>query len=168
VKNNEEAFNKIVKDNHTSIYRICMAYLYDKSHADDLYQEILIQVWKSLNSYKGDAQLSTWVYRVAINTALNYNIKNKKHVTFSLREVIIIEGNESDKENKEKELDKLFYCIQQLEAQDRLIISLVLEDKSYKEIAEIVGSNINHIGVKISRIKARLFKLMENTSENGL
>lgn len=168
MKDKEALFNSLLKNNHASIYRICMAYLYDRSHVDDLYQEILYSVWKSLDSYKGAAQISTWIYRIAVNTAISYNINNKKQQHLQLPEILNLPAEEKDAKQEEAQFNKLRHCIQQLEAQDRLVISLVLEDKSYKDIAEITGSNTNNVGVKINRIKARLLKLMENTSEHEL
>ncbi|QNN42796.1 RNA polymerase sigma factor [Pedobacter roseus] len=161
----EEEFNELVKNNHASIYRICRAYLYDVSHANDLYQEILLQVWKSLHGFKGKAKVSTWVYRVAVNTAISYNLKNKKHDHQSLPDQMQLPYQDSmpDKIEQEIQLDRLRYCISQLETGNRLIISLVLENKSYKDIAEITGTSINLVGVKINRIKARLLKLMQET-----
>jgi len=163
----EEFFNTLVKDHHASIYRICRAYLYDTSHADDLYQEILFQIWKSFKNFKGNSSISTWVYRVAVNTAISYNLKNKRHQFAPLPEVLQLpyEDTLAKKQEEEQQLNQLRFCISKLELQDRLVISLVLEDKSYKEISEIVGTNINHIGVKINRIKTRLLKLMEQNYE---
>lgn len=160
----EILFNELVKAHHASIYRICRAYLYDVSHADDLYQEILFQVWKSLQNFKGESKVGTWIYRIAVNTAISFNLKNKKHQFESLPDFIQVPYEETlqQKQEQETQLDQLRYCISQLETPDRLVISLVLEDKSYKEIAEITGTNINNVGVKINRIKARLVKLMEN------
>lgn len=168
MNNREELFNDLVKSNHASIYRICRAYLYDVSHADDLYQEVLYQIWNSMAGFKGNAQVSTWIYRVAVNTAINYNIKNKRYQHLPLPDGFNMPDEDvgSVKQEQEVQLNKLRYCIQQLEEHDRLIISLVLEDKSYKEIAEILGSNTNLVGVKINRIKARLLKLMENITSN--
>lgn len=166
----EESFNELIKDNHASIYRICRAYLYDISHADDLYQEILFQIWKSIQSFKGQSRVSTWVYRIAVNTAINFNRKNKQreYLPLSGIEQLPYEDTLLKKQEEDVKLDRLRYCISLLEPQDRLIISLVLEDRSYRDIAEITGSNINHVGVKINRIKARLLKLMQNENENGL
>ena len=159
----EKDFSQLVKDNHASIYRICRAYLYDPSHANDLYQEILYQIWISMHRFAGKAKVSTWIYRVAVNTAISYNLKNKKHEYSSLPEEVQFpyEDTMPEKIEQEIQLDHLRYCISQLEAENRLIISLVLEDKSYKEIAEITGTNVNQVGVKINRIKARLLKLMQ-------
>jgi len=166
----EALFNELVKENRASIYRICRAYLYDPSLADDLYQEILFQAWKSIQNFKGESKVSTWIYRIAVNTAINYNIKNKRHQHLPLPEFFQAEYVDTmgEKMEQEAQLNKLRYCISQLETQDRLIISLVLEDKSYKEIAEITGSNINNVGVKINRIKTRLLKLMENKTQDEL
>lgn len=167
MNNRDKIFTDLVRENHASIYRICLAYLYDKSHAADLYQEILLQVWKSLGNYKGDAKVSTWIYRIAVNTAITYNQQFSKNRYEELPETINI-ADTSDAKEKESQLSMLTQAISQLETQDRLIISLVLEDLSYKEIAEITGSNINNTGVRITRIKARLLKLMnDKTSGNG-
>jgi RNA polymerase sigma factor (sigma-70 family) len=159
----EEFFNQLVKDHHASIYRICRAYLYDTSHADDLYQEILYQVWKSLKSFKGNSSISTWIYRISVNTAISFNAKQQRnqHEPMPGADQIPYENTLIVKQEEEARLDHLRFCISKLERQDRLVISLVLEDKSYQEISEIIGTNSNNVGVKINRIKTRLLKLME-------
>lgn len=163
----EAYFNELVKANHASIYRICRAYLYEAAHADDLYQETLYQIWNSIQSFKEQSKISTWIYRIAVNTAINFNLKNKRHQHQSMPDSFSIPYEEtlSEKQEQEATLNKLRYCISQLETQDRLIISLVLENKSYKEIAEITGMSMTNTGVKISRIKTRLLHLMENLKQ---
>lgn len=156
----EQIFSEIVRDNRNSIYRICLAYLYDRSYADDLYQEILLQIWSSLDSYSGAAKMSTWVYRVAMNTAITYNSLHKKNRHHELPDTVQI-ADENPAPQQEQRMQQLYKAISMLEEQDRLIISLVLEDVSYKEIAEITGSNVNNTGVRINRIKTRLMKLMD-------
>ena len=160
-------FTEIVHSNHSSIYRICLAYLYDKSHAADLYQEILLQIWKSLDSYKGAAMINTWVYRIAVNTAITYNNQFSKDRYVELPDTVnIADDNAAHSKEKETQLSALSYAISQLDTHDRLIISLVLEDLSYKEIAEITGSNTNNIGVRITRIKTKLMKLINDKIDN--
>lgn len=161
----EKQFRELVTTHSGSIYRICRAYLYDKSHVDDLYQEILYQIWRSLGNFQGKAQISTWIYRVAVNTAITYNLKYQKTVVDPLPAQLYVVDTPSDTNEKEQKLTQLENALAQLEDQDRLIISLVLEELSYKEIAEICGSNTNSIGVRINRIKARLLKLMNE--KNG-
>lgn len=166
----EQIFNDTVRENHASIYRICRAYLYDKSHAQDLYQEILLQLWNSIDKYRGAAHLNTWVYRVAVNTAITYNARSKRVRMEELPVTInIAEEPEDNAKEKESQLSMLTWAISQLDEYDRLIISLVLEDLSYKQIAEVTGSNTNSIGVRITRIKARLMKLMtDKTDRHGI
>lgn len=166
----EESFNQLVRENQGSIYRICRAYLYDPALADDLYQEILYQVWKSLQNFKGQARVNTWIYRIAVNTAISFNRKNKQNEMVALPNSMqfVYEDTLTPKQEQEAQVDLLRLCISKLEPADRLIISLVLEEKSYKEIAEITGTNINHVGVKINRIKSRLLKLMSIPEHHGI
>jgi RNA polymerase sigma factor (sigma-70 family) len=161
----EQQFRELVAAHSGSIYRICRAYLYDKSHVDDLYQEILYQIWRSLGNFKGNAQIGTWIYRIAVNTAITYNLQYRKTALDPLPAQLHVADMPSDIIEKEQKLTQLETALAQLEDQDRLIISLVLEELSYKEIAEICGSNTNTIGVRINRIKARLLKLMNE--KNG-
>ncbi len=129
-----------MQENSRSIYRICLAYLYDRSHADDLYQEIQLQIWKSLDNYRGDAKLSTWVYRVAVNTAISYNTKQKTVEHVALDDAITISDNDkSAVHQQEQDITNLYKAISQLKEQDRLVVSLLLEGLSYKEIADVTG-----------------------------
>jgi RNA polymerase sigma factor (sigma-70 family) len=162
----DKIFTDIISSNHGSIYRICLAYLYDRSHAADLYQEILLQIWNSLDSYKGKAQVSTWIYRIAVNTAITYNKQYTRSRYEELPDTADLIADAGHSKEQEARLAQLHLAISQLDTNDRLIISLVLEDLSYKEIAEITGSNTNNIGVRITRIKARLLKLMNDKNNN--
>lgn len=167
---NEQLFNKAVKDNQAAVYRICLAYLYDRSHAADLYQEIMLQVWKSMPRFRGESSINTWIYRIAVNTAITYNAQYKKSKHTELPDMgSVADTGMQDKIQQEAALNKLSHAISLLEEHDRLLVSLMLEGMSYKEIAEITGSNTNNVGVRITRIKARLMKLMDNkTEEDGL
>ncbi len=167
---NEQLFNKAVRDNQAAVYRICLAYLYDRSHAADLYQEVMLQVWKSMPRFRGDASINTWIYRIAVNTAITYNAQYKRNSYTALPDMGgIPDSGMGEKLQQEVALNKLSQAISKLEEHDRLLVSLMLEGMSYKEIAEITGSNTNNIGVRISRIKNRLMKLMnDKTDEDGL
>jgi RNA polymerase sigma-70 factor (ECF subfamily) len=167
----ESLFQEIMAGQIDSIYRICLAYLYNRSHAEDLQQEILLQIWKSLPAFRGEAALSTWVYRIAVNTAITYNIKQKKGEMLPLLEAHIEVKGHSNTETNAKELllEQMHFCISQLGNDDRILLSLVLEDLSYKQIAEISGISLTNTGVRIKRVKEKLLRLMEkNNVENGL
>ncbi|WP_027388082.1 RNA polymerase sigma factor [Chryseobacterium gregarium] len=163
-RDQQEYFNELVRTNHASIYRICRAYLYDASYADDLYQEILYQIWKSIQSFKGQSKVSTWIYRIAVNTAIGFNYKNRHHDHVPIPDAYQMPdiGSIPEKIEHEAQLEKLRFCISRLAPQDRIIISLLLEQNSYKEIAEITGASVTNTGVRINRIKERLLTLMEN------
>lgn len=162
---NEQAFNELVHQHRDKIYRLCRGYLYDQSLADDLYQEVLINLWHSLEKFRGASALSTWIYRVTVNTAITFNRKSKRQPQKAEISPTLSDDGELQKEailEKEQKLNRLHYCISQLPKEERLIITLVLEDVSYKEIAEVMGISVNYTGVKIKRIKERLGKMMAN------
>lgn len=160
----EKLFEQIVQENRDRLYRICRACMPDPDDANDLYQDVLVKVWLNLHHFRGDAKLSTWLYRIALNTAIVHRKEQNKYTGLLPQHVTEFPDNTADTTDKirqEQLLKQLHYCISCLEKQDRLIISLVLEEVSYKEIAEVLGLTVNHVGVKVSRIKQKLALLME-------
>lgn len=171
MQNREQQFLQIIHDNKAAIYRICSAYLFDNAQRNDLYQEIMMQVWQSIPAFRGEARVSTWLYRIAVNTAIAFNQRQKKQVFESLPETLHEAlGDEEGKQDMEtaQQLEHLRSCICTLDEGDRIIVSLVLEGLSYKEIAEVTGGNPNLIGVKMFRIKKRLANCMERRNHHGL
>ncbi|WP_046310245.1 RNA polymerase sigma factor [Pontibacter korlensis] len=160
----EKLFQEIVRENRDRLYRICRACIPDHDDANDLYQEVLVKVWLNLHTFRGDAKLSTWLYRFALNTAILHRKQRSKHVTLLPQHSMGFPDAAAETAHKQEQevlLQQLHYCISCLEKQDRLIISLVLEEVSYKEIAEVLGLTVNYVGVKINRIKQKLAVLME-------
>lgn len=151
---NQERYEDIIRTHKDSIYRICLGYIYEAELVDDLFQDVLIALWKSLSSFRGEARLSTYIYRVTVNTAISFNRKQAKHDRESRleHELPVFDSPVDDITNRE-ELHLLRSCIRKLEKQDRLIISLYLEELSYKEIADVAGISVTYVGVKINRIK---------------
>ncbi len=154
-----------IREYHPIIFKICRVYA-SADDFDDLYQEALINIWKGLKNFKGDAKLSTWLYRVVINTALTYQrgqSRQKKKLTY-------IDGIASDlyptepATEKEEEINRLYNAIQQLKESDRSVILLYLEEKKYGEIAEIIGISESNVGARINRIKKRLYKILTQHS----
>jgi len=168
LKEKEKLFSEVYETFRHRIYRICYAYIYQKEEVEDLFQEIMINIWKSLDRFRGDSQLGTWVYRVAVNSAMLYNRNNKFHgkVKSNISEVYLTtedSGSDDHREIEEK-LNVLAKCISKLKKQDRIIISLILEGLSYDQISEVTGVTSNYVGVKVNRIKKQLFSLFENES----
>lgn len=140
------------------ISHICRAYSHDEESLKDLIQEVSLQLWRSHQSFEGKSQTSTWVYRVALNVCLSHARKSSRRVdTVPLAEY----DRGEDTHNPQKEqMEKLQWAIRQLDVSDRAIILLYLEDKSYKEMSEILGITISNVGVKVNRLKDKLRKLI--------
>jgi RNA polymerase sigma-70 factor (ECF subfamily) len=131
----------------------------DREVRNDLFQEIVLQLWKSFPTFRGEAKISTWMYRIALNTAISgFRKETRKIVTEDLREVhfnISESGDES-----EENLQKLQWAIRQLNEIDRAMIMMALEEVPYEDIAETIGISQNNVRVRMNRIREKLRKLM--------
>lgn len=164
-KDLETVFLTTVEANKDRMFRICRSYSIDADEAKDLFQEVLLNLWKSLPSFKHQSNIDTWVYRITINVCLRAKqFADKKQKHFVRLEGINFENIEdtiAPSEN-EKLFQKLFECIKTLEGIDKSIILLHLEDLPYKEIAHIFGLSENHVAVKIKRIKSKLLNCLKS------
>ncbi|MEO9485392.1 MAG: sigma-70 family RNA polymerase sigma factor [Ekhidna sp.] len=154
----EDFFKSYVEENMPLIMHICRAYARDEESLKDLVQEVSLQLWRSHESFKGNSQLSTWVYRVTLNVCLSHSKRMKRKV-----ETVPLEwkGDSAIEEDGEKEqIEKLYSGIKKLKESDRAIILLYLEDKSYKEMSEILGITVSNVGVKVNRLKEKLKELI--------
>ena len=154
----ERQFVELFERNKASIRRLCYGYLNSPSEVDDLFQEVMTNVWHSLPSFRGEAKISTWVYRIAVNTALVYRKKWKQ--AEELPEIQDTSPCAHTTLEEQERLAALHRAIATLPDQERLIVTLLLEGLSYKEIADVTGITVNYVGVKISRIKNTLEQLM--------
>ena len=142
------------------IVKICRAYTNSQQDFEDYYQEVCLQIWKSRNNFEHKSEWSTWVYRVSLNVCLTL-LKSKKSIqTHFTSDALPTETLESNKAFADEALNELYAAIKKLSEVDRAVILLYLEEKSYQEIAGIIGTNPNNIGVRIKRIKERLKKLL--------
>jgi len=164
-KEKEKLFLEVYNEYRLRIYRICYGYIYEKEQVEDLFQEIMLNIWNSLEKFKGDSSIGTWAYRVAVNTALLYNRKTKqyKKVKGVASEINSFANlvTPDDKNQMESRLNQLGKSISELEKQDRVIISLILEGLTYDQVAEIVGIKANYVGVKVTRIKKQLYETLK-------
>ena len=169
-QNREKLFQEIIDKHRDKVYRICYAYLYDKNMVDDLYQEVLINLWDSLSSFQEKSKITTWLYRVTVNSAITFNRKDQKRRSFFKQDIPLqVPDSSADKVRKiekEAKLNQLHRAINQLPNEEKIIVGLLLEDLSYQEIAEVMGISSNYVGVKINRAKKRLAKLMEANALN--
>ncbi len=153
-QNQEQQFKELYEKYGPKVKRLCLGYTGNTMEAEDLLQEVFVKVWQNLHAFRGDSQVSTWIYRIAVNTCL-YQIrstKNKKIVDLEKAPVLLeIEGD-----NKEMQIQILHKAISELKESDRLIITLLLEEVSYPEIAQITEISEVNLRVKIHRIKQQL------------
>lgn len=149
-------FVKTVKENKGIIYKVTKIYTDTLEDQQDLSQEILYQLWKSFPSFNGHSKISTWIYRIALNTSLSFLNKQKKNTkNANIQEVIhITESNDSL--FIEERITHLYQLIKKLNEGERGIILLYLEGKKYEEIADITGFSTTNIGTKLNRIKQKL------------
>lgn len=158
-KDLEQEFLNHLTSNEDMVHKICNIYASSYEEKQDLKQEIIYQLWRSYPSFQGQSKFQTWMYRVALNTAIYFN-KKKPFATTDLKNVQIEEDN-SLKE-LEEQLQKLYLAIRTLNQIDRAIIFLYLEKHSYEEIGGIVGITTKNVSVRIVRIKDKLRRLILN------
>lgn len=160
----ENTFKEIISVSSNSIYRICYSFLDNTEDINDLRQEIFYEIWKSMDRFKGESSWNTYIYRIAVNTAIRYRttIKKRKTVEKSINQSVMQMPEDQTKEQMKEQLNLLYQSIKKLPDKDRILISLVLEDLSYKEIAEVLNINIGNVGVRIGRVKKKIRELMEN------
>ena len=129
-------------------------YASDDDHFKDLYQEVLINLWRGIDRFRGDAQLSTWIYRTSINTCVTYYRRNHKHdEMLSLEGVSVVDNDDGTRLQQIKEMYRL---ISRLDRMEKAIILLWLDEKSYDEISEITGLSRNNVASRLRRIKIKL------------
>lgn len=148
----EKEFLERIKQDENIIHKVIGLYVDHSEDKRDLYQEILLQAWRSNKNFKGNSKFSTWLYKVSLNTVLSF--KKKERPSQSLDDELIEEGRVG--ENKKENHEVVYYLIKRLDEVDRMLMTLHLDGYSNPEIAEITGMSNNHVGVKIHRLKSKI------------
>ena len=165
----EHKFLELVNENRSRILRVCRVYAWNSADQDDLYQEILFQIWRGLPALKEKQFANTWLYRVAINTAISFV---RKRASRSDRVVYVehadltraIESRQTTEENTDDRMADLYTAIYQLNPLEKALVTLFLEDLTYEQIAEATGISANNVGVMLHRAKKKLSCLMMEES----
>lgn len=152
----EEIFIKSIQDNERLIYRVAAFYTDRKDDRDDLVQEIIYALWKSFETFKNAASLSTWMYRIAMNVAIFHLKKDKRKLTTVPVDPEVLNFPETGFSDSEEKLQKVQKHIKVLSLLDKGILMLYLESKSHEEIAAITGISKSNVGTRLSRIKDKL------------
>ncbi|WP_276373789.1 sigma-70 family RNA polymerase sigma factor [Chryseolinea sp. H1M3-3] len=153
----EDKFLEDVNANIGIVHRICNSYYLDPDERDDLFQDILYQLWKSYPSFNGDSKFSTWMYRVALNTAIaGYRKQKRSFKKESLTGKILEVPSSNEQQILDEQMTLLYTAINGLSPVDKAIVLLFLDECSYDQIASIVGISRNNVSVKLVRIKKKL------------
>ena len=157
MENLEQEFLSVIREYERVIYKVCYLYANPNAPLNDLYQEVILNIWKAFPKFRRECKVSTWIYRISLNTCISFLRKEK-----NIPEIVTL-TQEADRteENDETQamLRQLYQMINRLGQLEKSIILLYLEEKSYEEIAEITGLTVTNVATKLSRIKDKLKKM---------
>ena len=159
MENIELQFTRMVKEYRKTIYTVCYFFSKDTEEVNDLYQEILINLWRGFPNYRGESSLKTWIWRVSLNTCSNQERKKKSRIQTVPLSIDIDLYNDDDAGSRQ--IQMLYDRINQLDVFDRAIILLWLENMTYQDIADVVGISVSNVTTRLFRIKEQL-KTMSN------
>lgn len=157
-ENLEKEFLSIIKEYERVIYKVCYLYTTRNATLNDLYQETIINLWKAYPKFRRECKVSTWIYRIALNTCISF-IRKEKNVPEIVTLTHEVNGMMEEADELQSMLKELYGLINQLGQLEKSIILLYLEEKSYEEIAEITGLTVTNVATKLSRIKDKLRKM---------
>ncbi|HVZ25561.1 MAG TPA: RNA polymerase sigma factor [Sediminibacterium sp.] len=151
----EKEFVHRMQENQRIVHKVCNLYMEQHADREDLFQEITLQAWKAYPQFRGDAKFSTWLYRIALNTAITFFRKEKRQPDIYMAENVP-ERTEEAADPVEEQVKLMYRAIGDLSQIDKALVMLYLEDYSYQEIGDMMGITPNHVAVKMNRIKTKL------------
>lgn len=154
----EPEFEQTIKENAGILHKLCRVYTNNADEYEELFQEMLVQVWRTIKDFRGDAKISTWIYQVCINTALSFRskLKRSRNRFESLDGKVFIQPLPDTDEDER--LPSLYAAIRELKPIDRAIVSLYLDDKTYEETARILGISKTNVATRLMRLKKNLME----------
>ncbi|MEG2856331.1 RNA polymerase sigma factor [Bacteroides sp.] len=156
--NIEQEFLSVIREYERVIYKVCYLYTTKNAPLGDLYQEVVLNIWKAYPKFRKECKVSTWIYRIALNTCISF-IRKEKHTPELVTLTREADWMTEDRDPLTEMLRELYRLINHLGQLDKSIILLYLEEKSYEEIGEITGLTVTNIATKLSRIKDKLKKM---------
>lgn len=165
----EQRFLELIEGNRPRILKVCRVYAWNATDQDDLYQEIVFQIWRAMPGLKQNAQANTWLYRIAINTSISFVRKRTARggpaVLLDHEQLTQqIESRQASDDGGGEQLARLYEAIAKLDELEKALVTLFLEDFSYEEMAEVLGISASNVGVMLHRAKKKLSTLMQEAS----
>lgn len=161
----ETIFLNGLEENQEKLFRICLIYSENHEDAKDLFQEVLVHIWRSMGTFKKNASIGTWMFRITLNVCLRFKSKHTKNQHRLIRLDSMTMENFESKENKREENEKLISlrrCVKKLNEGDKAVIALYLEGLAYREISNVLGLSENNVAVKVKRIKSKLLNCIND------
>lgn len=156
----EKDFLDMIDAHERVIYKVCYFSARNRDELEDLFQETVLNLWKSFPNFRGESKVTTWIYRIALNTCINFN---SQHSTYDRLETVPLTtdvvGNLAADDDRDSLFQELHESIDRLNEKERQLILLWLEDMSYQTMADILGTTTNNIGVKLNHIRHKLRKM---------
>ena len=157
----EKEFLDMIEAQKRTIYKVCYMYANDQDDLNDLFQETVLNLWKGFPNYRGDSKLTTWVYRIAMNTCITY-LRHESHRPQTVPMTANVASQMAADEDTEARLQELYRLINRLGKLERALILLWLEERSYQEMADILGLSKANVAVKLNRIREKLRNMSNN------
>ena len=158
----EKEFEEHISENELLIYKVCRMYAYTEADRQDLFQEIVIQLWKSFPKFEGRSKFSTWLYRIALNVAITDLRKQKDFIDTYEPDKLPQQIDHNTSAEEEEQLKLLYKTIEKLNQVEKAIVMLYMEEKTYEEMEDILGINQGNLRVKMNRIKDKIRQLTKN------
>ncbi len=156
---NEQEFANIVREHKSTIYTVCYMFSKNQNEVDDLFQEVLLNLWRGIEHFKGESKLATWIYRISLNTCISADRKKKKHATETLSQQADIYAATDEAETRQ--IQMLHKRVHRLRPFDRAIVLLWLEGLPYDEIGAITGISAKNVSVRLVRIREELKQMTD-------
>ena len=164
--NRDRVFGEWIEAHKAILFKVARAYGATHADREDLFQEIAVQVWRSIDAFRGESAISTWIYRVALNTALAWNRKERKHGWG--RQDLEVAGLLTSHADVDPRLEWIYQRLAELDVISRSLALLMLDGFSYRDMSQILGLSESNVGVKINRIKATLAAQLAKESNDEL
>lgn len=162
----EKTFADRIAQNQGILHKVCRMYTRQEADREDLLQEILLQVWKSLPHFEGRSKFSTWLYRIALNTAITYMRKDQRHSSRMQFPEVLPSLSSKSSEERDPQTERLYWAIGRLPKVEKALVMLYIDDYSNIEIGEMMGISPNNVAVRLHRIKTKLKNLLTEGDES--